>query len=176
MYDLLARLADAIARIAALAGGIILLAITVLTCVSIIGRALVPLGIGPGPIRGIYDYTEIAIAVAIFAFLPICQLQRGHATVDLFTPYFPGTANRVLDLVMDIAMCAVAVVGAQRLYLGMLDKLGYGETTLIAQVPVWQGYAAALVGAVAFALVAAFCILRSARALLRGETDDPRHV
>jgi len=47
----------------------------------------------------------------------------------------------------------------------MMDKLSYNETTLIAQIPVWQGFAASLVGGSGFVLVAAFCILRSARRL-----------
>ena len=40
-----------------------------------------------------------------------------------------------------------------------------GETTLIAQIPVWQGFAAGLIGAGGFVIVAAFCVLRSARRL-----------
>ncbi len=176
MYALLARIADRIARATALLGGVLLLGITAMTCLSIVGRALVPFGIGPGPVRGIYDYTEIGVAVAIFAFLPICQLNRGHASVDIFKPHFAPVVNRLLDLAMDAAMFGVALIGAQRLWLGMLDKRHYGETTLIAQVPVWQGYAASLVGAVAFALVAAFCVLRSARALARGGADPAGHV
>ena len=84
--------------------------------------------------------------------------------------------NRLLDLLFDAGMLFIAVIGAWRLTLGMLDKLRYGETTLIAQIPVWQGYAASLLGAVVFALVAGFCVLRSLRTL-GGKTDaEPEHV
>lgn len=165
MYRSLNRLAELIAAFLALAGGALLLAIVALTCVSIAGRALVPLDIGMGPIRGIYDITEIGMAAAIFAFLPWAQLSEAHARVDLFESTFPDRLNKALDLVFNIAMFFVALVGTYRLYLGMLDKMSYGETTLIAQIPVWQGFAASLVGGIGFIIVSAFCILRSLRRL-----------
>ncbi|WP_316014460.1 TRAP transporter small permease [Roseobacter sp. HKCCA0434] len=163
MYAVLSRIAERLAAALAIAGGLVLLGIVVLTCISIAGRALVPFDLGIGPIRGIYDMTEIGMAAAIFAFLPWAQLRDAHAKVDLFQALMPGGMNRVLELIFNIAMFAIATVGTYRLYLGMQDKLSYGETTLIAQIPVWQGYAAALVGSVGFVLIAAFCILRSAR-------------
>ena len=170
MYRSISRLAEVIAMVMALVGGFVLLAIIVLTCISIIGRALVPLDLGVGPIRGIYDMTEIGMAAAIFAFLPWAQLKDAHARVDLFQPMMPETSTRFLDLLFNIAMLVVATVGTYRLYLGMLDKLSYGETTLIAQIPVWQGYAAGLFGGIGFVLISAFCVLRSIRRLA-GLTD-----
>ena len=163
MYSALRKLAEVIAATLAIAGGLVLLAIVVLTCLSIAGRALVPFDLGVGPIRGIYDMTEIGMAAAIFAFLPLAQLENAHARVDLFQSFIPQAMNSVLDLLFNVAMFVVAAFGTYRLYLGMQDKLSYGETTLIAQIPVWQGYAAGLVGGVGFVLIAAFCVLRSAR-------------
>ena len=149
----------------ALAGGAVLLGIVALTCASIAGRALLPLDMGFGPIRGIYDMTEIGMAAAIFAFLPWAQLREAHARVDLLEPVLPGAANGLLDLVFNIGMFVCAVVGTWRLYLGMTDKFSYGETTLIAEIPIWQGYAACLVGGAGFIMVSAFCVLRAARRL-----------
>jgi TRAP-type C4-dicarboxylate transport system permease small subunit len=165
MYVMLSRVALGLARTLAVAGGLLLVAIVVLTCVSITGRALFSAGICCGPIRGIYDYTEIAVGAAIFAFLPLCQYKNGHAAVDLFKSALPDAVNRVLNVIIDAGLLVVAYLIAHRLWLGMLDKRSYGETTLIAQVPVWIGYAACLVGAVGFVFVAAFCVIRSLRQL-----------
>ena len=165
MYRLLSAFVETLARALALAGGAVLLGITLLTCLSIAGRALLPLDLGLGPIRGIYDMTEIAIAAAVFAFLPWAQLREAHARVDLFQWAIPPRADKLLDVLFNGAMTFVAAVGTHRLYLGMMDKWSFGETTLIAQIPVWQGYAAGLVGATGFALVAAFCTLRAVRRL-----------
>ena len=163
MYHRLDRVVGWIARALALLGGLVLLLIVGLTCISIAGRALLPLDIGFGSIRGIYDMTEIGMAAAIFAFLPWAQYTEAHARVDLLQPLMPPLADRGFGLIWDIAMFVVALVGTWRLWLGMSDKMRYGETTLIAQIPVWWGYAAGLVGGVGFVLVAAFSILRALR-------------
>lgn len=165
MYDRLNAIVEFIARALAFAGGIVLLGLTALTCISIAGRALIPLDIGIGPIRGIYDMTEIGMAAAIFAFLPWAQFKEAHARVDLFQWAIPRKLDQFLDVLFNAAMAFVATVGTYRLYLGMQDKMSFGETTLIAQIPVWQGYAAGLVGAVAFVIVAIFCTLRAIRRL-----------
>lgn len=163
MYSRLDHIVGKLARALALAGGAVLLFLILLTCVSITGRALISFGLGP--IRGIYDMTEIGMAAAVFAFLPWAQYREAHARVDLFQWAMPRKLDQFLDLLYNAAMLLVAYVGSYRLYLGMQDKLSYGETTLIAQIPVWQGYAAGLVGAVGFVIIAAFCTLRAGRRL-----------
>lgn len=163
MYDLLETVANRLARGTALLGGAVLLLVVAMTCVSITGRALVPLGLGP--VHGDFEWIELGVGFAIFAFLPWCHLQRGHASVDLFQPIYPPLMNRVIDFVVDIVMFLAAFIIAWRLWLGLLDKQRYGETTFIVQFPIWIAYAACLFGAVAFAIVVAFCILRSGRAL-----------
>ena len=172
MYSRLDSFIALIAKVLAMAGGAVLLGITMLTCVSIAGRALLPLDIGFGPIRGIYDMTEIGMAAAVFAFLPWAQYREAHARVDLFQWAIPRKADQALDVVFNAGMAFVAGIGTYRLYLGMQDKLSYGETTLIAQIPVWQGYAAGLVGATGFVIVAVFCTLRAIRRLT-GHEDAP---
>ena len=172
MYDRLNGFVAFIARLLAFAGGAVLLGLTALTCISIIGRALIPLDIGLGPIRGIYDMTEIGMAAAVFAFLPWAQYREAHARVDLFQWAIPRKLDQFLDVLFNAAMAFVAFIGTYRLYLGMQDKLSYGETTLIAQIPVWQGYAAGLVGAIGFVIVALFCTFRALRRLA-GHRDLP---
>ncbi len=123
---------------------------------SIIGHALLPFDIGLGPIRGIYDMTEIGMAEAVFAFLPWAQLKEAHAQVNLFRLAMPDAWDKALDVLFNLAMTFATTFGAWCLYLGFLDKLSYCETTFIAQIPVWQGYTAGLVGAVGFAIVSVF--------------------
>lgn len=171
MYRFANRCAEITASGLALAGGAVIILITALTCISIIGRAFVPLEIGIGPILGIYDITEIGMAAAIFAFLPWAQLNDAHARVDLFRDRIPPIMGAVLEILFNAAMLVAASVGTWRLFLGMKDKLAYGETTLIAQIPVWYGYAAGLVGAGGFVLVSAFCVVRALRRLAGYELE-----
>ena len=174
MYASLNRAANLLARSLALLGGAVLVALVVMTCVSILGRALIPLGLSP--VRGDFELIEVGVAFAVFAFLPWCQYQRGHAAVDLFKTAFPHVMNRLLDVLIDMLMLMAAAILAWRLWLGMLDKRSFGETTFILQFPVWQAYAACLIGAAGFVLVAAFCSLRSLRILLGSPEEQPAHV
>lgn len=167
MYSLLETAADRLARGTALLGGLVLLAVVAMTCTSITGRALVPLGLGP--VHGDFEWIELGVGFAIFAFLPWCHLQRGHASVDLFQPVFSPLMNRIINFAVDIAMFIAASIIAWRLWLGLLDKQRYGETTFILQFPIWIAYAACLFGAVVFVIVVAFCILRSGRRLFAAE-------
>ena len=160
----LALFFEGLARLTAYLGGLVLLAIVIMTCLSISGRAIGD-RLGLGPIPGDFELVEIGIGFAIFAFLPWCQIKRGHATVDLLQPRFGRRANAVIDLIADLLMFAAAVLIGWRLWQGMLDKKGYGETTFILQFPVWIAYAAALAGAAVFVAVSLYCIYRSGRAL-----------
>ena len=167
MYHRVDHAIAALAKGLALAGGGVLLLLTALTCLSIAGRVFVPLNIGIGPIKGIYDITEIAIAASVFGFLPWAQYKEAHARVDLFQNQIPESLGHGLDVVFQLAMAFVATVGTWRLYVGTLDKFSHGETTLIAEIPVWQGYAIGLIGATGFVIVSIFCVFRSLRRLFK---------
>lgn len=160
-----------LARWTALAGGLVLIGVIVMTCISISLRALGKFGFGTGPVPGDFELVEVGIAFAIFAFLPWCQLQRGHASVDVFRTVLGDRENRLIDLVSDFLMLTIAVLVAWRLGLGMLDKKGYSETTFILEFPVWISYAAGLAGAVVFVIVATYCATRSAAAFLNPVDD-----
>ena len=69
--------------------GLVLSALILLICVSIVGRT-----IGIGPINGDYELVEAGIAFSIFAFLPLTQITAGHATVDIFTNSLPPKIQR----------------------------------------------------------------------------------
>ena len=135
-----------LARTLAVVGGVALIVITIITVVSITGRAFVRHGLGPIP--GDFELVEAGVGFAVFSFLPWCQLNRGHATVDLFTSFFPDGANRFIEFVSELLMSIIIIVIAWRLAIGMMDKIRYGETTFILQFPVWWPFAACMVAAV----------------------------
>ena len=155
------RLIERIAFWTAMAGGAVLIAVLVLTVVSIIGRSLIFAGLGPIP--GDFELVEAGTAFAVLAFLPLCQFHRGHVTVDLFLSRAGRRPNAAVDVLANLLMTAAAAVITWRLYDGMLDKRSYGETTFILQFPVWWSYAAALFGATVFTLVCAYTVWRSLR-------------
>ncbi|WP_460275424.1 TRAP transporter small permease [Celeribacter sp. ULVN23_4] len=164
MYDTLSKRIGQIARLTAYAGGFGLFAVIVVTCVSVTGRALGGLGLGPLP--GDIELVEFGIGFAVFTTLPYAQYIRAHARVDLFKPVFGGVLNRLLDLIGNLLMFGLIAVLTWRLWLGMLDKAAYGETSFILQIPLVWGYRAALAAMIVAVIVAAFCVLRSARSVI----------
>lgn len=134
-----------LANATALVGGLVLVAIIVMTVVSVTGRALIFAGLGPVP--GDYELTELGMAIVIFCFLPLCQLEAGHATVDVFTARLGAAANRVLLALWEVVLTAAIIFIVWRLFEGFRGKSTNGETSMLLQVPVWWAYAAALVPA-----------------------------
>ena len=173
------RAVGALATGLAVAGGILLLAVTAVTLASIAGSAISALGEGPpfdrfGPLKGEIDLVTVGAAIAVFAFLPLCQFRRGHVTVDVFLIRAGPRLVAFTSLAGNILLTLAALLIAWRLAAGLADKRAYGETSFILQMPLWWGYAGALVGASAFALVSLYTVWRSLNEWLwQGETIFP---
>ena len=174
---------EGVARILAWCGGIILVGIAVLTVASITGRALIVIGLSP--LRGDFELVEAGCAIAIFCFLPWCQLRRGHVTVDVLVARFPLRLQAFLGLVGDILIALAAGVILWRIWLGLGEKFPYGsdglrdamgfgmrpffvETTYELELPIWIPYAAATAGAAVFFIVALYTVWRSLNWTLQG--------
>ncbi len=115
------------------------------------------LGTGVGPLTGDYELVAAGAAFAIFAFLPICQITGGHATVDILADTFPPQIQRVLIAFWEVILAATLILIAARLSVGTFDKLGNGETSYLIQFPVWWSYAASSIAAWIAALVGIYC-------------------
>jgi TRAP-type C4-dicarboxylate transport system permease small subunit len=164
----LSSIVHALARWLAIAGGLVLVAITVMTVVSIVGRTFIWAGLGPVP--GDFELVEAGTGFAVFAFLPWCQLNRGHATVDLFTNYLSAGANRIIDLLSEIILGLVTLLIAWRLWVGMFEKRDYGETTFILQFPIWWGMALCAAATIVGVIVAVYMIVVRAKEVAQGRS------
>ena len=169
--SLVGRAVIALAKYTAIAGGFVLAAIALITLFSVVGRALIPLGLSPVP--GDVELVEAGVLFAVFAFLPWCQLTAGHATVAILTDRFGIRANTVIVLLTDIIMLLVAIFVAWRHWVGMMDKLQYMETTFILRLPLWWSFAASMLGAIVFIIVAAYCVVRSAATVVSADPQMP---
>lgn len=155
----------------ALLGGLVLGLLIVMTCLSISGRALSGLGLGPVP--GDFELLEAGIAFTVFAFLPWCTVTGGHATVDIFTNGLPYAPNRLLLALWEVVMAATVALIAWRLYEGMAGKLRNGETTFLLQFPIWWAYAACLLPAGVTVLAALWSAFDRIRAVITGQDTRP---
>lgn len=178
-----------LARMMALAGGLVLTALVVLVCVSVAGRGLNTLGhsdfvtaFAPavadmlknfGPVKGDFEMVEAGIAFSIFAFLPICQLHGGHATVDIFTNLVPKTANRAIVVFWEVVLAGLLVLISWRLYEGLLSKMNNGETTFLLQFPIWWAFALSFAAAAVASVVALYCAVAKVLELITGRRFTP---
>ena len=127
-------------------GGLLLSALALMVVVSVTGRALINVGLGPVP--GDFEMVEMATAVVVFFFLPWCYLKNGHAMVDLVYMHLPRWAQRVVTIGSDLLMLLTWTVLTWRLGVSLFDKYGEGETTFILQIPVWWALVLCMFGAV----------------------------
>jgi len=178
------RILQKLAKWLAYCGGIVLSAAALTTVISIIGRAAIPLGLGPVP--GDFELVKMATVVAVFAFLPWSQIHRGQVTVDIVVDAFSPRLRAFLGMLGDLAMTLAAGVIAWRLWLGMGERIPFGsdtmrqilhlgskpyytETTFILHMPVWWGYALAMIGAGFFAVVCLYTFWRALNWTLSGQ-------
>lgn len=151
------KLLDILARLCAVLAGVLLTGITVMTCVSLIGRNTTG-----WTIVGDFELSGAAAGAAIALFLPWCQLRRGNLIVDFTTSRAsPATQERfdrfgalLLGTVMGLMTWRTAVGGlsawnsqAGSMMLGFPEWVVYAAmvpalalTTLIALVQAVQGF------------------------------------
>ena len=169
------RVAETVSRWMAYGGGFVLVFMAVMTVVSIIGRMFT--GIGLGPVPGDYEMVANGCALAVFGFLPYCQLKQGHVTVDILTTQFPGRVQAFIGAMGDLLIALAAFIILRQLWFGFGEKFPYGsdqlretlgmgykpffpETTYELEIPVWIPYGFALIGALMFALVSLYTFWR----------------
>lgn len=136
---------DRIARTIAICGGLFMLAAAIMVTTSVLLRWLLRSGI-----RGDFEMVQIATAVAVFAFLPLCQIRRGNVFVDTFTLRTPTWINRGLDRLWDVVYAGFAFLIGWRLILGGLDAIASRTSSMVLAIPV--GWAILAVGAMALFL------------------------
>jgi len=147
----------------ALLGGAVLLGIALLTAWS----AATGFVLGK-PLPGDFELTEILVAVAVFSFLPYCQLTDANVTADLFTARAGPRTVAALGLLAALLALGISVLLAWRTWAGMLDYRQFVETTAILKIPIWTAYVPAIASLVLLVLACVIVLVKSARALTGG--------
>ena len=145
------RLLDLLAKLCAIAAGTLLTAVTLMTCVSLLGRNLIGTSI-----VGDFELSGAAAGAAIALFLPWCQLRRGNIIVDFFTAGASAATTRSLDRIGALLLALTMALLAWRTSIGGLNAWRSGSGTMMIGFPEWIVYAAmvppiALTAAIGFA-------------------------
>lgn len=138
------------AALLGLVGGAALLGVMLTMMITVVGNAF------GAPLLGDSEIVELLGGIAVFAFLPYCQLRGANVFVDFFTKPLPERAKAWLDALMHLAFAAAAVILTWRLIEGGIGVFERDKRSMFLQLPDWWAYA---IGALAMLLWIAACLL-----------------
>jgi len=116
--------------------GVLLTVITLMTCVSVIGRNTTG-----WTIVGDFELSGSAAGAAIALFLPWCQARRGNIIVDFFTARASEATRETLDRLGAFILAAVMALMAWRTALGGLSAWSANSSSMMLGFPEWVVYA-----------------------------------
>jgi TRAP-type C4-dicarboxylate transport system permease small subunit len=131
------RILEKLAQASAILAGLLMTFITVMTCVSLIGRNTTGT-----TLAGDFELTGVAAGAAIALFMPWCQLRRGNIIVDFFTAKVSDRINAMLDRFGALLLGLVFAVLAWRTAVGGLNAWNSQSGTMMLGFPEWVVYVA----------------------------------
>ena len=129
------RILETLAKFCAILAGVLLTVITLMTCVSLIGRNTIGL-----TLAGDFELTGVAAGAAIALFLPWCQLRRGNIIVDFFTAKASDQTNARLDQFGALLLALSMALLAWRATVGGLNAFETQSGTMMLGFPEWIVY------------------------------------
>ena len=126
---------ERLAKLCAIVAGVLMTVITLMTCVSLIGRNTVG-----WTIVGDFELSGSAAGAAIALFMPWCQLRRGNIIVDFFTTKASAATQERLDRIGALLVAAVMALLCWRTALGGLSAWKSHSGSMMLGFPEWIVY------------------------------------
>jgi TRAP-type C4-dicarboxylate transport system permease small subunit len=127
---------SSLAKLCAILAGVLMTFITMLTCISILGREL-----AGKPITGDFELSGVAAGAAVALFMPWCQYKKGNIIVDFFTSKASDKTNALLDRFGALIMSLMMGLVAWRTAFGGFNSFDSNSGTMILGFPEWITYA-----------------------------------
>jgi len=137
----------------ALVGGAVLLGVVTTTAWSLIRDIL-----WRTPVQGENEIVQVGLAVAVFAFLPLCQITGANITADIFTSKSGPRTIAVLTMASSIIALLFALLLVWRSWDGMLDYRELNETTAIMNFPIWTAFIPIMISLVLLVVASAISL------------------
>jgi TRAP-type C4-dicarboxylate transport system permease small subunit len=129
------KLLEPLAKLCAVVAGVLLTGITLMTCVSVIGRNTTG-----WTLVGDFELTGSAAGAAIALFLPWCQLKRGNIIIDFFTVHAAASTQRKLDRIGAFLTAGVMALMCWRSGVGGLSAWSSHSGSMMLGFPEWIVY------------------------------------
>ncbi len=129
-------LLENLAKLCAVLAGVLLTVITLMTCVSLIGRNTTG-----WTIVGDFELSGSAAGAAIALFMPWCQVRRGNIMVDFFTSGASAATQLKLDRLGALLLAVVMALMTWRTAIGGLNAWNSQSGSMMLGFPEWIVYA-----------------------------------
>jgi len=154
----------AVCKVVAILGGLVFVALVVMSIVSIVGRK-----VASAPLPGDVELLQVCSAFAAASFFAYCHLVGGDVKVDFFTQHLRPSRVHALDAIGSLLVGLFGALIAWRSFAGAMSVKESGETTMILQLPLWMGQILMVPG---FVLLAAAGFYMAALHLRAARTGD----
>ena len=144
------RVLEQAARVCAVLAGVLLVVITLMTCVSLIGRNTVGWSI-----VGAFELSGSAAGAAIALFMPWCQVRRGNIIVDFFTAKASEATQQRLDRFGALMVALAMALMTWRTGVGGLNAWTSQAGSMMMGFPEWIVYVGMVPPLALTALIAA---------------------
>ncbi len=155
------RLLALVIRFWALIGGFILVALMLMTAMSAVSNLVFN-----KPFEGDYELMMHFVAVAVFCFLPYCQLTGANVTVDIFTESVGERTKAAMLAFSSLFAIVFSLVMLRQMSLGFVSYLEYPETTAALHIPLWTAFPPALFSLALLLAAAAITLIQGVRGVL----------
>jgi TRAP-type C4-dicarboxylate transport system permease small subunit len=149
------KLLEALAKACAVAAGVLLTVITLMTCISVAGRNTTG-----WTIVGDFELSGSAAGAAIALFMPWCQWRRGHIIVDFFTTRASAATQAGLDRAGALLMALVMGLMTWRSAIGAINAWKSQAGSMMLGFPEWIVYLGIVPALALAALIALVQALR----------------
>ena len=126
---------EILAKACAVLAGVLLTGITLMTCISLIGRNTTG-----WTIVGDFELSGSAAGAAIALFMPWCQMRRANIIVDFFTAKASERTTLALDRLGALVLAVCMGLLAWRSSIGGLNAWKSGSGSMMLGFPEWIVY------------------------------------
>lgn len=140
---------EKLAKLCAILAGVLLTVITLMTCISLIGRNTIG-----ATLAGDFELTGVATGAAIALFMPWCQIRRGNIIVDFFTAKASAQTNASLDRLGALLLALTFCLLAWRTTVGGINAYATQSGTMMLGFPEWIIYVSMVPAFVLTAIIA----------------------
>lgn len=167
MTNPISRFVEPVARVAAIACGYAVLALSVAIAAEILGRKLFAFSF-----QGVDDIGGYVLAITAAVGASYTMAMRGHTRVDVFLVRMPASWQRVLNAVAMATLALFAAFAAWRGFAVLGESIEFRSVaTNPLQTPLWQPQSVWVAGLALFALIAAAYAVHALVLLARGAPE-----